>query len=401
MSARRAVSLATLAFACATASCAALLGFERLSEDPDDGGVAEAGGDAPTDAGSDGSTGPCSELGIPPPPADAAPGDIPPVLGALRLLDFGVDVDGGRPQIPGYNLDLTCSVDVTSSSCTTKLLPAAFETHAKDKNASGLDNAGFSLIEYLSRLSDSLSAKAFNDGIQVGNYGAVLRVQGWNGRPDDDSVEVELFPAIGFETNGDGGTVPAFDQNDVWILDRRFQVGGVLEASTMRSVRAWVTGGQAVARFKEVTLFLKISDDPKPFEVHMTDAILSATLATDATGKPALRDGVVAGRWKTADFLGQVRTIYLEDSNGLVDTTLCDRVPGATLIYGGVKSAICDGRDIRSDSEDNKGLPCDAISAAARVEAYAIDNLGTFAASVDAGGRCADPAIAVGDDCPP
>ncbi|MBX3260632.1 MAG: hypothetical protein KIS78_21910 [Labilithrix sp.] len=401
MPSRRAASFAAFALACASASCAALLGFERLSADDLDGGVAEAGPDGPeeVDAGDEG--GPCRELGVPGPPADAAPGDVPPVLGALRLLDFGLEVDGGRPQIPGLNLDLTCSVDVASSSCTTKLLPTTFETHAKDKSATGIDNAGFSLIEYLSRLSDVLSAKAFNEGLQAGLYGAVLRVQGWNGLPDDDAVQVEVFPAIGFERNGDGGTRPAFDEHDEWKLDSRFQVGGVLEASTIRSDRAWVTGGRAVARFKEITLLLLLSDDPKPFEVRMTDAVLSATIGTDAAGRRALRDGVVAGRWKTSDFLGQVRTIYLADSNGLVDTTLCDKVSGATLIYTGVKATICDGRDIRSDSEDNKDLPCDAVSAAARVEAYAIDKLGAFEASFDGGGRCEDPAIPLGDDCPP
>ncbi|MBX3212982.1 MAG: hypothetical protein KF850_13170 [Labilithrix sp.] len=401
MSSSRVASLAAFALACATASCAALLGFERLSGDETDGGVAEAGEDAPgVDAGGR-EGGACTELGVPAPPANAEPGDVPPVLGALRLLDFGLEVGGVRPEVPGLNLDLTCSVDIASSSCTTKLLPTTFETHAKDKSPTGIDNAGFSLIEYLSRLSDVLSAKSFNDGLQAGLYGAVLRVQGWNGLPDDDSVQVEVFPAIGFERNGDGGTKPAFDEHDEWKLDSRFQLGGVLEASTIKSDRAWVNGGRAVARFKEVTLLLMLSDDPKPFEVRMTDAVLSATIGTDASGKRALRDGVVAGRWKTSDFLGQVRTIYLADSNGLVDTTLCDKVPGATLIYNGVKTTVCDGRDIRSDSEDNKGLPCDAVSAAARVEAYAIDNLGTFEASVDGGGRCEDPAVPLGDDCPP
>jgi hypothetical protein len=399
---RRFVSLAVFVVACASASCAAVLGFERLSED----GAADAGADGatdgpPSDGGVDAPTGPCAELGVPAPPVDAGPGVAPPLLGALRLLDFGIDVDGGRPQIPGFNLDLTCSVDVASSSCATTLLPTTFEAHAKDKTATGVDNAGFSLIEYISRFSNLLTAQTINDGIKDGKYGAVIRLDGWNGQPDDDDVQVDFFPAIGFKARADGGTKPAFDDGDEWILDSRFQVGGVLEASTIKSDRAWIAGGRLVGRFKEVSLPIVIDVDPKPFDIHITDAIISATVGTDESGKPALRQGVVAGRWKTSDFLGQVRTIYVKNSNGLKNTVLCEAVPGAQLIYKSVKSQICDGRDIRSDSADNKNLPCDAISAGLTIETYSVQQLGSFAAGADGGVRCVDEAVPVGDDCPP
>ncbi len=407
MSSRRLASLAALvasALACASVSCAAILGFERLSEEPAEGGLPDGdASDAPAlDGGTDAPTsGQCSELGVPPPPADAAVGTAPTILGALRVLDFGLEVDGARPQVPGFNLDLTCSTDIASSSCTTKLLPTTFETHAKDKNASGLDNAGFSLIEYIARFSDVLSPKGINDGIKAGKYGAVIRVEGWNGLPDDDDIRVEIFPAIGFDENGNGGATPELDEDDLWLLDGRFKVGGVLEASTIKSDRAWVAGGRAVARFKQVTLPLLLADDPKPFDDHMTDAVVAVTIGTAASGKRELRDGVIGGRWKTSDFLAQVRTIFLANSSGLVNTTLCDDVPGAKLIYGSVKDTICDGRDIRSDSEDGKGLPCDAISAGARIDTYRVNQLGTFAMPNDGGVRCQAPAIPLGDDCPP
>lgn len=399
MPSRRAPLLVAFVLGCTTASCAAILGFERLSEDPQDSGLEDGMSDASaTDGGTDGSRGACGELGIPAPPADAAPGSRF-VLAALRLLDFGIEVDGGRPQIPGFNLDLTCSVDLASSSCTSSLLPAAFETHARDKSASGIDNAGFSLIEYISRFSDVLSPRGINQGIQDGRYGAVIRIDGWNGQADDDDVSIEVFPAIGVEAGG-GGTKPAFDEDDRWVLDSRFQVGGVLEASTIRAARGWVTGNRLVGRFAEIVLPVFIDADPKPFEVRVRDAILTALVETDGDGNAVLRDGVVSGRWKTSDFLGQVRTIYVEDSNGLEQTVLCDPVPGATLIYNSVKSTICDGRDIRSDSRDNAGEPCDALSAAARIEAYSVKKLGTFAAPPDPGVRCVDAAIPEGDDCP-
>ena len=131
----------------------------------------------------------------------------------------------------------------------------------------------------------------------------------------------------------------------------------------------------------------------------MTDAILTALVSQT---EPFLHDGVVTGRWKTSDFLGQVRTIFIKDSNGLVNATLCDPVPGAQTIYSAVKQTICDGPDIRSDSRDNQGLPCDALSAAARIEAYRVKRLGTWTGLADAGARCANaPAVPEGDGCPP
>jgi hypothetical protein len=395
---RRITSLA-VALACASMSCAAILGFERLEVESSDAGP-EPVEAATEDSGSDAAPSPCSELGVPNPPGDAGAGNVPPVLVALRLLDFGIDVDGGRPQIPGFNLDLTCSTDVASSSCVSNLRPTAFETHAKDKTANGLDNAGFSLIEYISRYSDLLRATVINQGISAGKYGAVIRIDGWNGLPDDDSVQVEVFPAVGFQGSADGGTTPSFDAKDLWGLDERFKLGGVLEASTIKSQRAWVTAGRLVGRIDDVTLPLFLDDDPKPFDIHLTDTVVSGLLVNDAAGKPVLRDGAFAGRWKTSDFLGQVRTIYLADSNGLVDTTLCDKVAAATLIYNTVRSSVCEARDLRSDSADNQNLPCDAVSVGMAIDTYNVEQLGEFITAFDGGARCADPAIPIGDDCP-
>jgi len=405
--------LGTALMAGVSMSCAAILGFERLSEEGAPDVVSETPPVNVPDAADAGpgvdSAGPCSEIGIPNPPATAEPGLVAPVLGAIRGLDFGVDVNGGRPAVPGFNLDRTCSTNIATSSCRTKLSEVAFGTHAKDKTASGVDNAGFSLIEFISAFSSVLNAEALNQAIAAGTYGAVFRIDRWNGKENDDDVVVEVFPAIGFNPLPDGGTRPNFNDNDQWILDERYKVGGVLEASTVRSDRAYVAGGRLIARFATVSLRLALVDDPKPFEIKLTDALftgkLSATAGVDAgtdgsVGKSddIFTEGVVAGRWKTSDFLGEVRTIFVASGSGLTNTTLCE--PAATLIYNAVKDQICNGRDLRSDSKDNQNLPCDALSAGARVEAYRIRNLGTFGVAPDGGGRCTKPnSVPFGDDC--
>lgn len=386
-----------------TASCAAILGFERLEELPPlpDASVAEdAGVDAADDAAAPGL---CRELGVPPPPTDASAGEGVAIFGALRLLDFGISTSGASAAPPGYNLDRACTSDPATSSCTTNLLPSTFELHAKDKSASGLDNAGFSLIDYISRFSDVLSAEGINAGIAEGRYGAVVRIDGWNGELEDAEVTVEIFPAVGFEPKPEAEEGPTFGPDDEWLLDSRFRVGGVLDASTIRSDVAYVTRGKLVARFSAVTLPIFIPDDPKPFDVKLSDAIVTAEITTrgttgDGGAAYALTDGVISGRWKSADFLDQVRSIYLLDSNGLEDTFLCE--PAASLIYGAVKTSICEARDIRSDSKDDGSLPCDAVSAAARIETYAIDKLGTFVPAFTDEPRCVDGVVPAGDDCP-
>lgn len=398
-------------------SCAAILGFERLSEEGTPDALTEAGaidaadGSQPTtDARSA-----CSELGIPDPPENAPGGAAAPIIAAFRLLDFGVNTpDGGQPSVPGYNLDRTCSFEVATSSCSTKLGVVAFEQHAKDKTATGVDNAGFSLIEFIGRFSDTFKAETINEGIANGAYGAVVRLDKWNGQANDSDVSVELFPAIGFRSIVDGGARPSFNHDDNWILDDRYKVGGVLEASTVKSDRAYITNGQVVARFQLLSLGLLFIDDIKPFEIRLTDALVTAKIniaaALEDGGSPdsgtrtdvVFSDGVVAGRWKTSDFLGEVRTLFVKNGSGLTNTTVCQ--PAANLLYNGVKGQVCDGRDLRSDSKDNQNLPCDAISAGARVEAYRVKKLGTFGTSAfaDAGVRCTDAGdVPAGDDCTP
>lgn len=397
------IVLTVLSSACA-ASCAAVFGFERLSAEDGfviDGGV-EAGDEASIQTPADGGpeeAGPCGEIGIPPEPADAAAEGGPPVLVAVKLLDFGVDSSGGAGDVPGFNLDRACSVDVSTSTCKTNVLDATFLRHVKDKSATGLDNASFSLIKYISTFSDLLSPSTINQGIADGKYGAVVRLTNWNGAADDSDVQIEVFPAIGLRPREDPSA--SFGPDDRWELDTRFRVAPSIEASSLKSERAWVNGHTLVARFKEIYFPIIIDEDPKPFDIRLSDVILTATLTT-AGGATSLTAGTVGGRWKTSDFLGQVRTIYVEDANGLRDTTLCEPEAVAQVLYGSVKKEVCDARDIRSDSNDTAQLGCDAVSAAMRVETYPVTKLGVFEDGPTIPPRCeVDGAIPLGDDCAP
>jgi hypothetical protein len=138
-----------------SAACAAVFGFERLTEDgaPPEAGSTETS--MTNDADVDGAmpeAGPtCAALGIPDRPlaADGGADALAPIHMAVKLLDFGIDTSA---SVPGFNLDHACSPTVATSTCATKIDEATFDTYGKDKNDRGVDNSGYSLLAYISYL---------------------------------------------------------------------------------------------------------------------------------------------------------------------------------------------------------------------------------------------------------
>jgi hypothetical protein len=134
----------------------------------------------------------------------------------------------------------------------------------------------------------------------------------------------------------------------------------------------------------------------------LSEAYVSADLSSADGWRWALSHGVIAGRWKTSDFLAQLRTVYIDGSGQLSQKYLCD--PGGRGVYDFVRPTICAARDIRgASSQDNTATPCDAFSSGVRFETYPLDTLGTFGDAPDAGSRCSPTAGGVpeGDDCAP
>lgn len=389
---RRLVAAGSFSFALATASCAAILGFDRLEEGPvalDGAPLAEAGPDV------DGGPDPlCASLGIPDPPAGPGGGAME-ITGALRTLDFGVSLDGGVSSVPGFNLDRTCSPTIETSSCTVSITASAFEGRLADKPA-GVDNTAFGLLALISGVSTTFSTDSISQGVTSGLYGATFRVRGWNGQPDDGDLEVEVFPALG-SAGGlpDGGL--AYDATDRWLIDQRFRLALDVDGSAIRSQTAYLRDGQLVARFKQVTIQAVIGDDPKPFEIALDDAVLTGRL--EAEGGAFLAGGVLGGRWSATRFLDQVRQIYVRNGNGIIRANVCEGGDAGRLLYETVQSFTCDVRDVRGDSQDNRGLPCDAVSAAARIEGYRT-GIGTWTDFAPIPTRCADAGDFPSASCP-
>ena len=394
-----------VALAAGSAACAAVLGFDRLSEEAaSEAGANEASTEAGTETGAPEAGPGCTALGLPDRPAPSGAGDAGPeaVHMAVKLFDFGIEQ---TTQPSGFNLDRACSPTVATSTCATKIDEQTFAKYGKDHDDKGLDNAGFGLLGYLAYLGSAFSPKEINNRLQAGEFGVVLRLANWNGTNDDDDVIVELFPAIGVWNVPDGGGAPTsggtptFLPGDQWMRDRRFQ--NVVDASRIKSANAWVTGGRLVASFQSVTLPVTVPDDKKPFDIVIQEGFLSGMLVVDGTSW-RIEGGVIGGRWRTADMLAQARTIYVKDTVGLQNAVLCE--PGlASQVYAAVKKEVCDARDIRGTSrDDGKSLPCDAFSTGLRLDTYAVAAPGPFADLPAVAARCeADGSIPAGDDCAP
>jgi hypothetical protein len=402
--ARRALSIGLL-LPCASVSCAAVLGFERLSDDgtTPETGVPDGSGDAPaSDAEAGVDAGACGEIGIGDrPPNDGGAEDAQTVTFAVDLFDLGIDTGKGPA---GFNLDRTCTTSIDTSSCVTSAPPGSFESYVKDFSDEGGDNAGYALLQFLADKGDAFKPVEINKRLHAGEFGIVIRVSRWNGTADDPDVFVEVFPAIGAWKKLDGGALvdggtPTFTATDEWMRDSRFQLAGGLDSSSVNSAVAWVTKGKLVATFDFITLAVSVPDDDKPLDLVVHEGYLAGSLVTD--GGAYLADAVAGGRWKTSDFLDQVRQIHVVNALGVTSAYLCD--PGTiNIAYAAVKNETCRGRDIRSTARDDGAkLPCDSISLGMRVQTYPVLKPGAFATAPPHAVRCVDAAVPAGDDCAP
>jgi len=360
----------TLALACASGACVVVLGMDPLSEKTAGGGTLDA--DAPD---SDGALpGACEvdnigEIGRPPFTAPTQ-GDGGAVHFAMTLLDLGIDPNAPRP---GLNIDRRVTTDEATSGC----LPTDGGARNIVDSHGGVDNTTFGLVQQLSTLYAAFKPETINQRLTLGYFGVVVRVDGWNGAPNDEDVVVLVFPTIGYwRTLPDGGTawerhvgVPFdADAGHVWMPDARFREGTI--GSKIRSAEGWVNEGRLVARFDRFTLPLRSSvDELKSFDIELRDVWLTARIAADSG---QLLEGNLAGRVPAGAFIEQVAFLRTGQS-----AHLC----GAALLGA---ADLCAARDVRSSyCDDGKGLACDALSFGARFEAERADGLGPFRARTD------------------
>ncbi|MBX3263466.1 MAG: hypothetical protein KF782_27595 [Labilithrix sp.] len=383
MRARLLAAAAVLSFACG--ACVLVFGMDPLTERAADGGPDEAPlPDAADESREEAGACVVDRIALPDRPTTSPKTED----GSLSFflfssLDLGINPADGRP---GFDLDRHETVDLADNGCALFAGGDPNETlrRAGDTDG-GVDNTTYEMLQLLRYFVRAFDPERINARLDWGYYGVVLGVARWNGTPNDDDVLVQVIPTNGYwEAPSDGGALfwnrearPLdFDAGDKLMPDMRFLSGTA--GSTLTSAAGWINDGKLVARFNRLTVPVRSSvDDLRPFDLKMADAWLAATIVDGVDGGVAtLRDGTVAGRIHASSFLSQASLVY-DDQSGAF---LCARVTGETSEY------LCNARDIRSSHcDDDRNLPCDALSFGARFEATAIpkDAIGPHRARLD------------------
>jgi len=323
--ARAAIGLA-LASVSAVAACTIVNGLEVQSP---------AGADASSDAADEVDSNVCPHALPPPKPSATGPGGSEIFVTALVSFDLG-NRDGGDPVIYGFDLDNTCSCQGQPESCKS--------SGGKQCDLEGgLDDNGAGLAQLIQTLGGpDLSAEGAQN-FKSGARGILMWVAGYNGLPDDDSVQVSLLVSPGTD---DGGA-PSFDGGDSWAVTDDQVTGGRGTLVPKTYSTGYVANGTLVVQ--------------GTFDVDLV-AGGRLSLAGYVSGTIAKRDGsfylsrgVVAGRSSIATTIRVIGGITKDGKK------LCD--PGSEKLFATLKSGVCGRADIMADpAGDGKDRACDGLS---------------------------------------
>jgi len=298
--------------------------------------------------------GKCLEGRWPLPPDGGDTNGNSTIIAAFNSIDIGYRPDGGVPPF-GYNLDRTCTCP-GPSSC--NQIPDAAVPCDDD---AGRDNAAIPLFDYLGAAS-SAGTSQIDQGLQMGQYGLLLVISGYNNLADDPKVRVDFYVSNGLERDADGGIpTPRFDGTDRWTVDPNSLNGG---QPVYTDDSAYVTQNQVVAKFGSLPVAFGDRSFLGGAQMVLTNAVIVGTLApyTSDAGLPGfygyqLLGGTIAGRWATSSILKTLATIPSGADGGF----LCPK--DSPYYYPLFKAFICYAADITKDEgSDNQGISCDAVS---------------------------------------
>jgi len=330
---------------------------ESLLLSPDSGG-----GDATPDSNVTPDSGDgCNHVRWPARPVaddDGGTGDLD-LYEALETLDFGAG-DGGAPSMKliGYDLDGICTCP-GPDSC-----KPFGDAGTQCDQEGGIDNAAGGLIKEFSGAGNFFDQGYINQQIGAGVFGALFRVQKYNGLANDTNVELSIFVSNGTEGAGSdaGPTIPKFDGTDVWTIDPTSLLGGTITDAgpvpvVAYDLNAYVSNYTLVANISDMPLAIGAATGEGLVTIELTGALVVAKLTPLGNGRFSAT-GTVMGRWESRKLLTALQVLHDPFD---YDASLC----GGDTIYQLLKGRICSEQDIAGNvQDDGKGAPCDALSIA-------------------------------------
>jgi hypothetical protein len=187
---------------------------------------------------------------------------------------------------------------------------------------------------------------------------------------------MSLHPSPGLDGDPCGSSTAAWDGNDAWPVSATSLLGGAggasagggggsggagggpqcnppgwdVDAARYVDTQAYVSNWWLVANLPEIALEFVADNDAVP--VQLTAGFVVGRIE-NASGRWRMRDAVVAGRWRLAEFFRMLGTI----------TNAGEPICTDTSVYLLLKSAVCQYPDIAS-ALGGPTTPCDSLSAA-------------------------------------
>ncbi len=316
-----------------------------------DAGARDAGVDVRRDASRDASDvgdggDPCETI----PPVPGIPEGCEPLQ--PPPLRPRCSTDGARPplevgfalpvfnSLDGYDLDGHCTDSVGNfASCTN----ASAFVPAVDAGDRGVDNSfGRTILNLFASVDETLLAQ-FEAAVRDSGISApMLRIENWNGAPDDAAVTVTIAASVGAAT-----TPVDWTSGTAELLPSESFFGSDREPLT-RTNDAYVTEGKLVATLTE-NLPFELTANGRRVRIGLKDARIVANMAPEE----GPTDLLVVGRWEV-----EAAVIAMDDFLPCPEDALYRMMAG---------SLIRSAADIRSDAAtDGLGAACNAISVALR-----------------------------------
>jgi hypothetical protein len=293
---------------------------------------------------------PCSPSSPPPRPAVVGGGG-PDLVVAIQNLHFAVDYgsDAREGSVTGLDLDHACSKeDGTPTSC----VGSSLGMPPKD-DSNGVDNVlGWLLLVNYGQIRTFLS-QSTDPRITL-----ILVLKDFNGKAEDDQVEVDAFVTAGVEDDAGRAAEPQWDGGDRWTVSCETLplCNPQTLVTTASDLNAYVTGGKLVSQGLSSLPVVTTSQlsEGGPFVavlVNLSDPVIVAPLVNESGGGIGIRGALLGGRWATVDMIKAVSTVCV--------------APDASTQF------LCPIADLTTPAKrDGTGQACDAISVGMRFDGH-------------------------------
>jgi hypothetical protein len=308
--------------------------------------LAPVSGTGGSGGGSAGSSQGCLHAFPPDKPAITNAGGDLDLIFSIKQITLRNAADGGTRPV-GWDIDKTCTCQGENDSC----LEPAWAGIKHCDGPDGRDNGFGNLISEIGSMMKDFGEASWNDRLHEGGWGLMFRIQGYNGLPDDDQVELDWYIPDSFyaivNAQDGGKPAPKYDGTDVWPI-RSFCINNNdINQPKYVDTKAYVSSGTIVGMLPEGVL-----ESTGWMSMVLTDAYLTAKVVKVGSAWE-LQEGNIAAVWTLDDIFAQLGYMTISGIKLCADPK--------NQIYLAVKSMICKHTDIYR----SRGTPttaCDSLS---------------------------------------